>query len=205
MPMSRKKIQKRLHRALEIQEPVRIFRQDLIDWSLRGFVVSISDQWIAVQALEDTIYLDGLELIRVDDISSIKKDENAPYIHRALTSLGRPILRVDLPQDAEARDVIELAAAQGSLIGVHSEQWDGEPLWIGRLERLGKKRFHLLFVDAGGEWEAIADRWRYKDITRVTIGTRYIDGLERFGDVPPEPAETVETMLVESNGESAKD
>jgi hypothetical protein len=185
--MSRKKVQKRLQRALEMQEPVRIFRRDLIDWSLRGFVVSVSDEWIAVQALEDTIYLDGLELIRRRDITSIKKDENAPYIHRALTSLGRPVLRVDLPQDAGTRDVIELVAAQASLIGVHSEQWDGEPLWIGRLERLGKKRFDLLFVDAGGEWDAIPDRWRYRDISRVTIGTRYIDGLERFGDTPPEP------------------
>ena len=40
MPMSRKKVHKRLHRSLELQEPVRIFRRDLIDWSLRGFVVS---------------------------------------------------------------------------------------------------------------------------------------------------------------------
>ena len=197
--MSRKKVQKRLQRALEMQEPVRIFRRDLVDWSLRGFVVSVSDEWIAVQALEDTIYLDGLELIRRDDITSVKVDENAPYIHRALTSLGRPVLRVDLPQQAVTRDVIELAAAQSSLIGVHSEQWAGEPLWIGRLERLGKKRFDLLFVDAGGEWDAIPDRWRYRDITRVSIGTRYIDGLERFGDVPPEPLdETSATLTVES-------
>jgi len=193
MPMSRKKVHKRLHRSLELQEPVRIFRRDLIDWSLRGFVVSVSDQWIAVQGLEDTIYLDGLELIRVEDITSVKKDENAPYIHRALASLGRPVLRVDIPQGADTRDVIELAAAQAPLIGVHSEHWDEEPLWIGRLERLGKKRFDLLFVDAGGEWDDVPDRWRYKDITRVTFGTRYIDGLERFGDVPPAPAETEET------------
>lgn len=183
--MSSTKIQKRLQRALEIQEPVRIDRRGLIGWSLRGFVVSISDRWVAVQALEDTVYLDGLEMIRVEDITSVKKDPAAAYIDRALTSLGRPILRVAIPQDAGAREVIELAASQAPLIGVHSEQWAGEPLWIGRLGRLGKKRFDLSFIGPDGEWDPTPDRRRYKDITRVSFGTRYIDALERFGDAPP--------------------
>jgi hypothetical protein len=185
MPQSRKKIQQRLHRALELQKPVLIHRDDLLGWSMRGFVVSVSDRWVAVQALEDTVYLDGLELIRVEDVTAVKKDANAPFIRRALASLGRPMLRVDIPQEAETRDVIELAGSRASLVGIHSEQLDGEPLWIGRLGHLGKKRFELQLVGPDGEWDAAADRWRYDDITRISFGTRYIDALERFGDAPP--------------------
>lgn len=192
MAMTRRKIRRRLSRAQDEQRLVRIYRRGLVDFSLEGYVVQATDRWVVVQALEDAVYFDGFEAVRVRDITAVRWMKDASYVERAIAVLGRPAPEFPLPAQAKTRDVIEAAASRATLIGVHSEQYEGEPLWIGRLEATRRKRFDLLFIDSGGVWDGEPDTWPYRDITRVTIGSRYLAALERFGDRPP-PAESTTT------------
>jgi hypothetical protein len=189
MGMTRDKIVGRLRRAQRDQRLVRIERRGLFGHSLDGYVLQVTDRWVVIEELEDAVYFDGFGAVRVKDITSVKWNRDAAYVERALAVIGRPARSLAIPEDAKTRDVIEAAASSAPLIGVHSEQHESEPMWIGRLEGTRKKRFGLLFINPDGTWDSEPDEYRYKDITRVEVGSRYLEALERFGDAPPPPSD----------------
>ncbi|VXC04150.1 hypothetical protein [Aeromicrobium sp. 9AM] len=186
MAMSRDKVVERLQTAQRKQFPVRVRRRKLVDHPMYGYIVGVAKRWVVVQELQDAVYVDGYHVLRIKDITSVKNDRDAEYVERAVSQLGRPTPGFTIPHDARTRDVLEAAARHAPLIGVHGEQYEGEPLLIGKLGRLGKKKLDLLFIDPRGRWEDSPRRWRYAEVTRVEIESRYISALERFGDpVPP--------------------
>jgi hypothetical protein len=180
------KILRRLGHAVEEQHPVRIRRAGLDDAPLYGFVVQVTDRWVVLQSLENAVYIEGLRLVRLRDITAVHPDQGRAYIERAVTALGRPDPDLMLADGARTPDVLGSAAAQAPLIGVHCEYRPDQPLLVGRLGDLGAKRFELHFIDAHGIWAEEPDRWRYPDVSMVELGSRYLTALERFGDVAPD-------------------
>ena len=92
IPMSRKVVLGRLQDAVSGQYPVRLERDQ--EWwadDINGFVVGVSDRWVAVQELADSVYVDGYEVVRMEDITDIEDDRESGYIERAVAGLGRPV------------------------------------------------------------------------------------------------------------------
>lgn len=186
--MAMSQVRKRLEKAHRDQTLVRVRRGQLTGGSsIDGYVVSVADRWVVIQELDDSVYFDGYSAVRLKDISSVRPDDKAEYVERALATLGRPEPTFSLSQDARTSEVLALAAANAPLVGFHLEQYDGEPLHIGQLGRLGKKRFEMLCVEANGKWDLAPERWPYKEVTQVSFGGRYYSALEAFGETPPSP------------------
>lgn len=180
-------ILKSLRKAERQHYPVEIQRGQewWVNW-VRGFVVGVGEHWVVLQSLADTVYIDGYDVVRLADITDVTDDREGGYIERAVTELGgRPEVDFRLPHDADAKDVLQAAADHSGIIGVYLEaNWDS-PRLFGHLGDVRTKKFDMQLINPRGVWTTGFTRWKYKDVTGVTLGGRYGHALERFGDERP--------------------
>lgn len=184
--MSRKVVLGRLQDAVSGQYPVRLERDQ--EWwadDINGFVVGVSDRWVAVQELADSVYVDGYEVVRMEDITDVEDDRESGYIERAVAGLGRPKVDFHLPGGPSTAEVLRSAADHSALICVYLEMEDDTTLLVGRITRLGDRKFDIQLIGPKGVWVVEPTRWWYKDVTRVEFGDRYSAALERFGEERP--------------------
>lgn len=176
-----------LRQAAREQYPVEIERgQDWWKNWVCGFVVGVGERWVVLQVLANSVYLDGYDILRIADITGVEADQEGGYIERAVAGLGgRPAVDFNLPDHADTKDVLRAAADRSDLIGVFLEAEDDSPGLLGHLGRLGAKKFELQLINPRGVWTPEPSRWRYKDVTSVSVGGRYADALHRFGEERP--------------------
>lgn len=173
--------------ALAGQYPVTIARRRG-EWqleSIRGFVVSYSARWVAVQSIIDGVYLDGYDVVRTDDISRLETDDHNGYVARAVEQLGRPAVDFALPADHGVREVLRAAAAHSPTVCVHLEMDLTDPMLVGSITRLGARKFEIRLINPSGVWDAHLSRWWYGDVTRIRVGDRYSAALWQFGEELP--------------------
>lgn len=187
MGQSLKKRIKCLETARLRRLPVRLHRPEWDDADIYGYPVALTQDWAVLNELADGVYLDGLALVRLDDVTRVRFDTDAAYVGRAVEALGRPVETFECPAEISTQDLLKLVATKADLVGVSMERWEDEPLFIGKILRVGKKRLDLHFIGSDGVWVDVVDRWRLRDITKIEFGGRYTEALERFGDERPEP------------------
>jgi hypothetical protein len=170
-----------------MQYPVEIARGrgGWENW-IYGFVASVGDRWVVLQALWQTAYIEGYEVIRLADVTDVANDHEGGYIERAVAGLGgRPEVDFRLPADAGTKDVLRAAAARGNHFSVDFEAEEDSPRVVGLLDRLGDRKFHIRMINARGVWTTGTSSWWYRDVTSVSFGSRYEAALERFGEERP--------------------
>ncbi len=172
-----------LRNAARMHYPVEIEREK--GW-VYGFVASVGERWVVLQGLASAVYFDGYEVLRLADISGVVEDREGGYIERAVAGLGgRPEISFRLPVDAGTKDVLRAAAAHSKLISVYLEEEEDSLRLIGRLDRLGDRKFDIQLINPRGVWTAGTSGWWYKDVTSVSFGSCYETALERFGEECP--------------------
>ncbi|MCO7237824.1 hypothetical protein [Aeromicrobium sp. CnD17-E] len=181
--MKPQKVRRRLEQAVGSGRAVDLVR-DSLGQDDRGFVLSLSGGWVALQVLADGVYVDGVVLLRVQDISAVR-DAHSTYVARALERLEQTLASFAIPTGADARDLLILAAGLHPFSAFAVEDDGDEALMIGRLLKAGRKQARHRFIDADGTWADADDRWKYDEIVSVYIGGRYIDALARFADPGP--------------------
>jgi len=190
MAQSTKKQRRLLMDSLESRTPVRVLRQDLDDSRVEGLVIGLTDTWVVLEELIDGIFLDGVEMLRLDLVTKVEVSQKTDYITRAHADLGVvPRQFPCRPQDA-ARELLEIVDSTATLMSIHLELWNDEACYIGAARRFGPKRLDLQFINPDGTWDDFSDRWRFDRITRIEYGSRYIEALERWGDPVPDDVPT---------------
>lgn len=177
------KVRRRLEQAAGSGRVVDMAREEL-GQDDRGFILSLSDHWVALQVLADGVYVDGVVLLRVQDISAVR-DAHSAYVARALERLEQSSALFAIPTGADARDLVVLAAELHPFSAFALADDGDEALMIGRLVKAGRRRARHRFIEADGTWADADDRWRYDEIVSIHVGGRYIDALARFGDPGP--------------------
>ncbi|WP_155992793.1 hypothetical protein [Nocardioides sp. URHA0020] len=188
MPQPHAAVAGALAQALESQRPVRIVRED--DWwaeDVRGLVVGLSGDWVVLQRLMDTVYIDGYEILRFRDVTEVDADDDdmAVYTERAIVGLGRPEVDFHLPPSASTPAILRAVADSAELVVIHTESIDEDALVIGHLCGIGTEDFDIQLVNAEGQWSLEPGRWRFEDVTRIAFDDRYSTALARFGDTRP--------------------
>lgn len=178
--MKRSKVLGRLDDAVVSGCVVTIDRAELGE-SAQALVLSRNDKWVAVQELNDGVHLDSVVLVRLRDITAVREDASG-YYNRAIAVLGEPKATFSLDEDADTRALLLEAAALHALSAFAIGDDGEEALMIGRLIKAGPKKVRHRFLYTWGEWDDHVDTWRYRQISSITIGGRYVDGLARFGD-----------------------
>lgn|GEM_PF-799381 len=183
-----------LRRAQYQNRPVTVVRKKLRKaQKIRGFVMSVGDQWVLLAQLEDGIYLDGWVALRIADITSVKvKRSEAKYVIRSIQAIGQwpprlPPRPVDLDEIAS---LLKSAQDCGPLLGLQCEAKDSIALVIGRPLRIQKGSISLLDIDPQGRWWRKPRTWEFEEITQVRIHGRYQVALARYGQRIPKLAKT---------------
>ena len=190
-----KDVRGQLRDAERGQRPVRIDRRRGA-WhmeSIHGFVVGLSPQWVAVQSLIDGVYVDGYDVVRIDDVSNLEYDDENGYIERAIAQLGRPAVDFSLPGGSATREVLRAAAAYSPTICVHLEMDVTDPMLVGSITSLGARKYEIRLINPSGVWDSELSRWWYGEVTRIRFGDRYSTALQKFGDPLPATSESRET------------
>lgn len=179
------KVRRRLDEALETCRVVQVRRDVYGCERTAGYVLSLTDDWVAMHVVADGVYLDSVVLMRLRDISSAR-DRHSGYVDRALASLDMPAATFTCPAESTTRDLLLIAAELHPLSAFALGDEGEEQLMIGRLLKAGKKRIRHRFIRPDGTWVDEVDEWKYDQIASIQIGGRYIDSLAAFGDPCPD-------------------
>ena len=151
-------------------------------------VVLATGAWTLVAALTEWAHSDGYALIRTGDVTKVRRvrKANQRFIERAAGALGAwplpgPTVEVDL---SSTHALLRAVERSGHLLAVHAEDASPGQYFPGMVEELTEEGLGLWFVDTAGRWERAPKWFTLDEITRVEVGTRYLDTLERFGDRP---------------------
>lgn len=185
MSQSRHKILKRLKSAQQEQHPVTIHRKHLDADRTDGYVLAVTDTWVALQDLAETVCLDAVVLLRLDHVTKVERHENYAYVNRAVAGLGEPLAEFVCPSEATTGDLLRVIDQRTELAWIYLESRDDYWSLVGKILDIGEKRLHLHFIGRDGVWSDFTELWKLTDITRIEYGGRYIQALEQFGEPMP--------------------
>lgn len=179
------KIRHRLEDSLGGNRIVTVVR-DAFEISMTdGFVIALTEDWVVLHAFDDGVYLDAIVMMRLRDVSRVWFRDDDAYHHRAVAGLGLPIATFVCESSVNATSLLASASRQADIIAIHLETLDQEPLVIGRLIKSRNKSFEMHYVGRDGLWAKETERWKYRDLTRIEMGGRYLNALNRFADPYP--------------------
>lgn len=184
------KVRNRLSQSLDDHRIVTAVRDDYDLAMIDGFVVAMTEGWVAMHSLDDGVYLEDIVMLRVQDISRVLFRDDDQYHHRAIEALGRDIAPFECDAGVSASELLEVAAKRADIFAVHFEVLRGEPLCIGRLIERRRKSFDMHYVGRDGVWAEDVERWKYSHVTRIEVGGRYLQALNAFADPYPTPGST---------------
>jgi len=188
MKKSRRRVLDRLERAQRRGRPVRLERDRVHDGNVDGIVLAVTRRWVAVELL-DGPYPDGITFVRPKHVTRVCQDGGWRYTQRVLAGVGHQPRHVALPEDARTRDVLEIASAISPMIAFHLEHEEDTPMMVGHVFALGDDELELRFIDSEGAWEHPEVRvFGYGEVTRIDVGSRYVEALATYGDPAPEDA-----------------
>lgn len=179
------KIRSRLSQSLSDRRIVTAVRDDYAVAMTDGFVIAMAWDWVVMHSLNEGVYLDDIVMLRVEDISRAWFRDDDAYHHRAIAALGQDIASFDCDADVSASELLEAAAARADIFAVHFEVLREEPLAVGRLVEQRRKSFYMHYVGRDGGWAEDVERWKYRHVTRIEVGGRYLRALNTFADPYP--------------------
>jgi hypothetical protein len=167
---------RRLHKALERNDLVRLRRRQKGAHRLEGYVVNVAT------AGEPN----GWAVVRLADIRDGWEAHGERFLRRAFElAHAWPPATPDhaLALDGGARELIESAASAFQLVTILIEDDDPDICFIGRPIRWTPKKVMKRNLDLDAEWEVYEVGCRLADITRIDMGGRCERLLARVGEV----------------------
>jgi hypothetical protein len=188
--MEMSKVRRRLVKSLSDGRIATVVRDAFEINMTDGFVIALTDDWLVMHALDDGVYLDDIVILRLRDVSRVWFRDDDAYHHRAIAGLGRRAATFECEDSPSASQLLSATSARADIFAIHLEGLDGEPMFIGRLVDLRKKSFDFHYVGRDGVWANEVDRIKHRDITRIEVGGRYLEALNRFADPRPVATES---------------
>ncbi len=155
---------------------------------LHGVVAALGRRWVIVHVLHD-LELDGLAAVRRRDLMEVGADRSSDnIIRRVLDARSQfPASVSGATLDDTAATLAFLGRSGATTVTVHPEARRPGTCHLGRVTRIDRerKRFDLLEMSPDASWDDEPTRWRFKDVTQISIGSNYSNGL----DLVAEPVE----------------
>lgn len=157
------------------KEMVRVTRKHLTASETRaGLVLDVSDQLLVTNIVSNNITLDGFEVFRLRDITSIESDfRRKGFYERALRLKG---ITPQPPPAGPAGNMAEAIATFSQsypLIVVARERIDPGTAWIGRVTEVRQTGVRMQLIDTTAELHQDRVFYRYDSITRLQAGGEY--------------------------------
>lgn len=175
--MPRDEVRSLLHAAAAAGDAlVRIGRHRLEPASMFsvGYVAALGDALVVLNQVSDRIDLDGFELLRLDDVTSVTADFPArAFYQEALVLKGierQPLKAISLDSLADAIRTID---AQYPAIVLDRERDAPGEVAVGRVAEQLRTGVKLRWLSPTAAWEPDRTLYRYAAITRVEFDGEY--------------------------------
>lgn len=182
--------------AIARRSPVAILRKKLGAMPLLCIPLHMSEKLVLVAPYTD-FQPDGFEVIRLRDISNVRLGEQAAFHEQVMHAEG--VLSGLFPPKVSLESFSALLMdlfALGEPVAVSGKQ---NVLLLGVIERAGKKKLRVRYIDGEGHVDEDPTRFAYDDITSVSFGSRYLKLVVQYAaGMPDAPGErTVEQEIPE--------
>ena len=176
-----------LREAQQKHQLVRLWRGELEHGSFCGYVGGVGREFFLLWVVGDGITYDGMYVMRHRDVSELEApDKHAPFMEKALTLkhlMPRPPR--GFPLD-DIRGVIQAAAAQAPVIGVHVDSEDeSEVCYIGKLISVEEDGCKMQEISPDAEWLREASFFSWDEVSTVSIEDGYATSLLAVAGTPP--------------------
>jgi hypothetical protein len=176
-----------LREAQQKHQLVRLWRGELEHGSFCGYVGGVGREFFLLWVVGDGITYDGMYVMRHRDVSELEApDKHAPFMEKALVLkhlMPRPPR--GFPLD-DIRSVIQAAAAQAPVIGVHVDSEDeSEVCYIGRLVGVEEDGFNMQEISPDAEWLREPSFFSWDEVSTVSIEDGYATSLLAVAGTPP--------------------
>ncbi|AHX15289.1 hypothetical protein CH75_20260 [Dyella jiangningensis] len=176
-----------LREAQQKHQLVRLWRGELEHGSFCGYVGGVGREFFLLWVVGDGITYDGMYVMRHRDVSELEApDKHAPFMEKALVLkhlMPRPPR--GFPLD-DIRSVIQAAAAQAPVIGVHVDSEDeSEVCYIGRLVGVEEDGFNMQEISPDAEWLREPSFFSWDEVSTVSIEDGYAMSLLAVAGTPP--------------------
>ncbi|HEX2081473.1 MAG TPA: hypothetical protein VHG08_27465 [Longimicrobium sp.] len=166
---------------------VQVVRLHPFSEPLTGFPLAAGRKLLLIHNLNTDLLLpDGFTVVRVTDVVKVRSTEWDRFAERVLADEGRLLDPAAVPSvrlGSWAQLLADLHA-RAERVSVECEpQEDG--YFLGAIRGLRRDEVEIRPIDAAGRWED--EQWwiRYRDVTQVRFGTRYIEVFSRYaGELP---------------------
>ncbi|MFG2908258.1 hypothetical protein ACGF13_24725 [Kitasatospora sp. NPDC048286] len=154
---------------------------------LEGFVLGTGPVWTLLANCVDH-RLDGWTAVLTCTLHKVR-DRGGPetLTVRALRGRGLwpvPVPGTELPLD-DLSGLLATASAEYGLIALHAEVLDPDVCRVGTVTELRPRSLRLHEVDPEARWYPKPIKYRVRDVTRVDLGTHYVDVLREFAGPRP--------------------
>ncbi|MCZ2722774.1 hypothetical protein O1D97_14425 [Marinomonas sp. 15G1-11] len=187
-----------LEKARTRNNLVRIFREDLDGpdgWS-DGFVVAANEEMVILQLLDESIRLNGYQVLFLEDISDFVHP--APFNDfqkRVLELRGEEVEFLNIELGDLGQLLLDISEEYG-LVTLHREESESDSCEIGRVLKVDAVTFELEEIGSDARWFDDTYEYDLYDITRIEFGGAYEDALllvnEDLGDDAYELSEDYE-------------
>lgn len=180
-------IEARLEKAAQDQRAVRIKRAIPGADVVKGYIVAISDDWVALATpYEVGSPLESWSILRRRDIKSVRDETNADVVEKMQRARGFwPPPALDGVDLSSAQTIAVTASAKYGLIMIQRENLRPHSGRVGRVLEVSKKRIVLHEVDPRAEWYDEPTWYPVSDITRFEVADGYLIALGLVAGEPP--------------------
>lgn len=176
--------------AIARRSPVAIMRKKIGALPLLCIPLQLSEKLVLVAPYTD-FKPDGFEVVRLRDISNVRADEQAAFHEQVMQAEG--VLKGLVPPQVSLESFPALLTdlfALGEPVAVSGKE---NVLLLGTIEKAGKKKLRVRYVDGEGHVDEDPTRFSYDDISSVSFGSRYLKLVVQYADKFPLDAHAGET------------
>lgn len=173
-----------LEKARTRNNVVRIFREELDgpdSWT-DGFVVDANEEMVLLQLVDDSVRLNGYQVLFLEDISDFAHPAPFNDFQKKVLSLrGEEVVDPEVELDDLAVLLIDISEEFG-LVTLHREEVEPDSCEIGRVIKADAVTYELEEIGSDARWFDDTFEYDLYDITRIEFGGAYEDALMLAND-----------------------
>ena len=149
-----------------------------------GFLLDFNDEFTFIQDLDTDWYqTDGYSIFQNKTVKKFRVFDQEDYFLNEVVRIKKlqPKIIPQIPLDNWAL-ILQRVNDDFNLVGIESELIYKNQRNIGRLEKIDKKKFSLIEIDAVAGWHETPVEYKFKDLTIVSFGNSYNETLWKVSE-----------------------
>ena len=144
---------------------------------VQGYVLGVGPSFFLIALVNDRLWHDGFECLRLTDLVSVEPHLYAEFVERALYLRG--LRRPKLPKVSlgSIEEILRTAGTKFPLVSIQCEAKYPDACYIGRVLATNRTQVTMLEIEPDATWDLEPRVHSLRSITRVSFGGDYESAL----------------------------